>query len=156
MKELDQTDRRLLLLLQEDDRRGLADLGREVGLAASSVNERIKRLTERGVITGFHARLAPEALGLDLLTFVFVGWDDPGAETPFLERVAGAGAVLECHHITGAWNYLLKVRLRNTRELEHFLGSVVKRDGVLRTDTIIALSSPKETTALPTARAQEP
>ncbi len=156
MKELDDTDRRLLGLLQEDDQRGLADLGRVVGLAASSVNERIKRLGERGVISGFHAKVEPEALGLELLTFVFVGWDDPNAEAPFLQRIAAASAVLECHHITGAWNYLLKVRLRNTRELETFLGTVIKGGGVLRTDTIIALSSPKETTSLPTLHPERP
>jgi Lrp/AsnC family leucine-responsive transcriptional regulator len=53
--------------------------------------------------------------------------------------------VLECHHITGAWNYLLKVRVRNTRELEAFLAGTVKAvSGVLRTDTMIVLSSAKE------------
>jgi Lrp/AsnC family leucine-responsive transcriptional regulator len=149
MKELDDTDRQLLALLQKDDRLSLADLGKSVGLAASSVNERIKRLTTRGVIAGFHAHVVPEALGLDLLAFVFVGWSDPAVEAPFLARVNASPAVLECHHVTGTWNYLLKVRLPNTRELERFLGEVIKEvQGVQRTETIIALSSAKETTAL--------
>jgi Lrp/AsnC family leucine-responsive transcriptional regulator len=113
------------------------------------VNERIKRLTTRGVIEGFHAHVVPESLGLDLLAFVFVGWSNPATETPFLARVAAAPAVLECHHVTGSWNYLLKVRLPNTRDLERFLGQVVKEvQGVERTETIIALSSAKETTTL--------
>lgn len=149
MKELDDTDRQLLALLQKDDRLSLADLGKSVGLAASSVNERIKRLTTRGVIEGFHAHVAPDALGLDLLAFVFVGWSDPGVEGPFLARVNSSAAVLECHHVTGTWNYLLKVRLPNTRELERFLVAVIKEvPGVQRTETIIALSSAKETTTL--------
>jgi Lrp/AsnC family transcriptional regulator, leucine-responsive regulatory protein len=149
MRELDDTDRQLLALLQKDDRLSLADLGKSVGLAASSVNERIKRLTTRGVIEGFHAHVAPDALGLDLLAFVFVGWSDPGVEAPFLARVNASAAVLECHHVTGTWNYLLKVRLPNTRELERFLGTVIKEvTGVQRTETIIALSSAKETTNL--------
>jgi Lrp/AsnC family leucine-responsive transcriptional regulator len=149
MKELDDTDRQLLALLQKDDRLSLADLGKGVGLAASSVNERVKRLVTRGVIEGFHARVAPEALGLDLLAFVFVGWSDPGVEGPFLERVNDSAAVLECHHVTGAWNYLLKVRLPTTRELERFLGEVIKGvQGVQRTETLIALSSAKETMSL--------
>ena len=149
MKELDDTDRQLLALLQKDDRLSLAELGKGVGLAPSSVNERIKRLTMRGVIEGFHAHVVPEALGLDLLAFVFVGWSNPATEPPFLARVAAAPAVLECHHVTGSWNYLLKVRLPNTRDLERFLGQVVKEvQGVERTETIIALSSAKETTSL--------
>jgi Lrp/AsnC family leucine-responsive transcriptional regulator len=149
MKELDDIDRQLLALLQKDDRLSLADLGKNVGLAASSVNERVKRMVTRGVIEGFHAHVVPEALGLDLLAFVFVGWSDPAVEAPFLERVHGSAAVLECHHVTGTWNYLLKVRLPNTRELERFLGAVIKHvPGVQRTETIIALSSAKETTSL--------
>jgi Lrp/AsnC family leucine-responsive transcriptional regulator len=149
MKELDDTDRQLLALLQNDDRLSLADLGKNVGLAASSVNERIKRLVTRGVIEGFHAHVVPEELGLDLLAFVFVGWSNPATEAPFLARVAAAPAVLECHHVTGSWNYLLKVRLPNTRDLERFLGQVIKEvQGVERTETIIALSSAKETTRL--------
>jgi Lrp/AsnC family leucine-responsive transcriptional regulator len=149
MKELDDIDRQLLALLQKDDRLSLADLGKNVGLAASSVNERVKRLVTRGVIEGFHAHVSPEALGLDLLAFVFVGWSDPAVEEQFLEQVKTSAAVLECHHVTGTWNYLLKVRLPNTRELERFLASVVKTvQGVQRTETLIALSSFKETTSL--------
>lgn len=149
MKELDDTDRQLLALLQNDDRLSLAELGKNVGLAPSSVNERIKRLTTRRVIEGFHAHVVPEALGLDLLAFVFVGWSNPATEAPFLVRVAASAAVLECHHVTGSWNYLLKVRLPTTRDLERFLAQVVKEvQGVERTETIIALSSAKETTAL--------
>jgi len=148
MKELDDTDRQLLALLQADDRLSLAELGKKVGLAPSSVNERIKRLVTRSVIEGFHAHVVPEALGLDLLAFVFVGWSDPAVEAPFLARVQAAPAVLECHHVTGSWNYLLKVRLPNTRDLERFLGEVVKEvAGVQRTETIIALSSAKEESA---------
>src|SRR4051794_12721671 len=147
MKELDATDRRILALLQADDRQGLAEIGREVGLVPSSVNDRIRRLIERGVVTGFQARVAPEALGLDLLAFVFVGWSDPATEAPFLDHVAASAEALECHHVTGAWNYLLKVRLANTRALERFLATVVKTvPGVQRTETLIVLSSTKETT----------
>jgi Lrp/AsnC family leucine-responsive transcriptional regulator len=149
MKDLDDTDHQLLALLQKDDRLSLADLGKKIGLSASSTNERIRRLAAQGVITGFHAHVAPGALGLELLAFVFVGWSDPDVESRFLERVNASPAVLECHHVTGTWNYLLKVRLPNTRQLERFLAEVVKQvSGVERTETIIALSSAKETTQL--------
>jgi Lrp/AsnC family leucine-responsive transcriptional regulator len=151
MSDVDDIDRKLLRILQTDGRTPYAELGRAVGLAVSSVNERVRKLGERGVITGVHARVAPEALRLDLLAFVFVGWSDPGVEASFLARIAEEPAVLECHHVTGSWNYLLKIRVQSTRMLEAFLGNVIKSvDGIQRTETLIVLSSPKETSALAT------
>ena len=151
MSDLDDIDRNLLKILQVDGRTPYAELGKAVGLAVSSVNERVRKLAERGVISGVHAHIAPEALGLDLLAFVFVGWSDPQVEPQFLARIADEPAVLECHHVTGAWNYLLKVRVRNTRMLEAFLGSVIKGvNGIQRTESLIVLSSRKETSAIAT------
>src|SRR5690606_21426840 len=100
-------------------------------------------------ITGFHAHVSPEKAGLDLLAFVFVGWSDPGTEPEFLRRIARAPQAQECHHATGAWNYLIKVRLPATKDLEAFLGDVIKDvPGLQRTETIIVLSSAKETTMI--------
>jgi Lrp/AsnC family leucine-responsive transcriptional regulator len=153
MRDLDDTDLALLDLLQRDGRTPLAELAKSVGLAVSTVNERVRKLAERGIVTGVHAHVDPEALGLDLLAIVFVGWSDPAVEQRLLERVAAEPAILECHHVTGPWNYLLKVRLANTRMLEAFLGKVVKSiKGIERTETLIVLSSPKETSALPVRR----
>lgn len=153
MPELDGIDRTLLTELQEDDRLSLAELGRRAGLSVSATKERIDKLVARGVISGFRAQLSPDILGLDLLAFVFVGWSDPATETAFLERIASEAHVLECHHVTGVWNYLLKVRLPNTRALEGFLASVIKSvPGVQRTETIICLSTRKETLRLPVGR----
>jgi len=149
MRDFDDTDRKLLALLQDDDRLALAELSKRIGLAASTINDRIKRLVAQGVISGFHARLEPEKLGLELLAFMLVGWSDPKVEPAFLKKVRAAKPVLECHHVTGAWNYLLKVRLKNTKELEAFLSGTIKAvRGVERTETIITLSTAKETWAL--------
>ena len=151
MSPLDAIDLKLLKLLQFNDQSSLGELGRAVGLAPSSVKERIKRLTADGVIKGFHASVAPDALNLDLLAFVFVGWTNPSTEPRFLSRIAREPVVLECHHVTGSWNYILKVRLRNTLMLEAFLTHVVKAvPGIQRTETLIVLSSPKETGELAT------
>lgn len=149
MRKFDEIDRKILALLQEDDRLALAELSKRVGVPASTINDRIKRLTKQGVISGFHARLDPEKLGLELLAFMLVSWSDPKVEPAFLKKVRAAEQVLECHHVTGAWNYLLKVRLRNTKELETFLSGTIKAvRGVERTETIITLSTAKETWAL--------
>lgn len=149
MAELDDTDRQLLVLLQEDDQQSMAELSKALGVPASTLNDRVKRLVRQKVITGFHARIAPEAVGLDLLAFVFIGWSDPEVEPEFLRRIAASPEALECHHVTGAWNYLIKVRVRNTKALESFLAQVVKAvAGVQRTETLIVLSSAKETSSL--------
>jgi Lrp/AsnC family leucine-responsive transcriptional regulator len=146
---LDDIDRQLLTLLQENDRRSLAELSAEIGAAQSTLNDRIKRLVSQGVIAGFHARADSEALGLNLLAFIFVGWSDPKVEPVFLKKIKASPDVLECHHVTGAWNYLMKVRVGTTRDLERFLAETVKSViGVQRTETVIVLSSAKETWAL--------
>jgi Lrp/AsnC family transcriptional regulator, leucine-responsive regulatory protein len=149
MSPLDAIDRKLLALLQTDDQRPLSELSRKTGVAASTINDRVKKLKAAGVIAAFQARVAPEAAGLDLLAFMLVGWSDPKVEARFLDKMRKSPAVLECHHVTGAWNYLLKVRIRNTRALEAFMADTVKAvNGVQRTETLIALSTAKETTVL--------
>ena len=149
--ELDETDLRLLALLQQDGLQSMADLSKAIGVAPSTLNDRVKRLGRLGAIVATRAIVDPAAIGLDLLAFIFVGWSDAAVETDFLKRIAASEQVLECHHVTGAWNYLLKVRVRDTRALEQFLGSVLKQvKGLQRTETLIVLSSPKETTVLPT------
>jgi Lrp/AsnC family leucine-responsive transcriptional regulator len=146
MPKLDEIDRKLLTLLQDDDRLALAELSKKLGSPASTINDRIKRLTRQGLIAGFHARVSPEEMGLNLLASMLVSWSNPKVEATFLKWVNGSPAVLECHHITGAWNYLLKVRVATTRDLEKFLAETVKSvKGVERTETLIVLSSAKET-----------
>jgi Lrp/AsnC family leucine-responsive transcriptional regulator len=147
--DLDETDLRLLALLQDDGLQSMAELSKVIGVAPSTLNDRVKRLGRLGVIVGTHAHVDPQALGLNLLAFVFVGWSDGNVETDFLKKIAAAPQVLECHHVTGGWNYLLKVRVRDTRALEAFLGDELKQvKGLQRTETLIALSSPKETSRL--------
>jgi Lrp/AsnC family leucine-responsive transcriptional regulator len=145
MRKLDAIDRKLLEALQDDDRASLAELGKAVGAPASTVNDRIKRLQREGLISGFHARISPEALGLDLLAFMLVSWTNPKVEPGFLKLVKSSSAVLECHHVTGQANYLLKIRVSSTRDLEAFLSEVKTVEGVDRSETMIVLSSPKET-----------
>lgn len=149
MSEFDAIDRQILALLQSNDKLRLAELSDLTNVAASTLNDRIKRLQRQGVISAYRAQLSPEALGLHLLAFVFVGWTDPAVEQRFIEAMAASPAVQECHHVTGAWNYLLKIRIANTRELESFLANTVRTvAGVQKTETVIVMSSAKETSEL--------
>jgi Lrp/AsnC family transcriptional regulator, leucine-responsive regulatory protein len=97
MAKLDDTDRQLLTLLQDDDRLALSELSKKIGIPASTVNDRIKRLVRQGLIAGFHARIAPEALGLNLLAFILVSWSNPKVEAAFLKKAKTSPDVLECH-----------------------------------------------------------
>lgn len=147
---LDRTDLDILDALQRNGHLSHAEIGRMVGLAVSSVNERIRKLVQRGVISGWSARLDPAALGLDLLAFVYVLIDKPENAAAFLDVVAQTPEVQECHHVASDWNFLLKVRVRNTTALESLLSNRLKTViGVIRTHTVISLTSHKETPAMP-------
>ncbi len=142
---MDELDIELLGLVQANSRQSYGELGRRVGLSVSAVNERLKKLQARGVIAGYTARVNARAVGLDICAFVQVLIDRPGNEPGFVEAVAAMAAVEECHHVTGDYSYLLKLRARDTRHLESLISASVKAiPGVVRSQTLIALSSPKE------------
>jgi Lrp/AsnC family leucine-responsive transcriptional regulator len=147
---MDDTDRIIIERLQADGALTYAEIGIAAGLSASAVNDRLKRLRAEGAIRRMTADIDPAAVGLNLLAFVLVAVNEPAGEARFREAMKAAPEVLECHHLTGDFSYLLKLRLRDTAHLEHFLMNRLKPlAGVVRTHTLIALSSVKETHILP-------
>lgn len=147
---LDETDRTILDRLQANGSLTYAEIGAAAGLSASAVNDRLKRLRAEGVIRRMTAEIDPAAIGLGLLAFILVSVNEPPAEARFRAAMKAAPEVLECHHLTGDFSYLLKLRLRDTAHLEQFLTDRLKPlSGVARTHTLIALSSVKETHILP-------
>lgn len=148
---LDEIDRSILDLLQVDGALPYAELGAKVGLSTSAINDRLKKLRHRGIIRRFSVDVDPAAYGLHLLAFVLVTVE--GDEREFRAAMTAAPEVLECHHITGDFSYLLKLRLSDTAHLERFLSDGLKpRLGVKRTHTLIVLSSSKETHILAESR----
>src|SRR3954469_12728860 len=107
---MDKVDRQIVELLQQDARTTQADIAREVGLSQPSVAERVRKLEERGVITGYFARAEPKALGLDITAFVGVGIEHPKYFERFASQVLSIPDVLECHRVAGQDSYLLKIR----------------------------------------------
>ncbi len=147
--EIDQSDRRLLSLVQEDCRRSYADLADRSGLSTSTVHDRLKRLQARGVIQGQVALLDPAALGLDICAFVQITIAHPSKVRAFLDQIVMLPEVQECHHVTGDHDYLLKIRARNAAALEEVIVEKIKTiDGIVRSQTSIALSSAKDTPAI--------
>ena len=146
--QLDDIDRRILAQLQEDCKAPLAQVGRRVGLSAPSVMERIRKLEEAGIVRGYHALLDSRKIGLDVTAFIGVSMASNGIDR--LEHVlAEIDEVLECHHVTGAYTVLLKVRTQNTQALERLISRVRLVDGVLRTETLVVLSTQLERTLIP-------
>lgn len=153
---MDAIDRNILVALQENGAAGLAELAKVAGLSVSATAERVKRLEERGTIRGWRADLDPAAIGCPMLAFVFVSMRPGREENAFRIAMRAAEPVLECHHVTGAWTFLLKLRLPDLAALERFVAEHVRgQAGVERTETILAITSAKETAILPVAEAEE-
>ena len=138
---LDDTDTRILGLLQEDCRTPLARLGEHVGLSAPAVLERIKKLEAAGVIIGYHAVIDGRRIGLDVTAFIGVLTSDPDSIEQFEQRITNLQDVLECHHVTGEYTFLLKVKTANTRSLERLITRIRSIDGVARTETTVVIST---------------
>lgn len=146
---LDAIDRQLLSLLQSDCKTSLQELGDAVGLSAPSVVERIRKLEQRGVIKGYHARIDARAVGLDVSAFIGVSMNYPKGIGSVEKQVLALDEVLECHHVTGAHTLLLKVKTRNTSTLEALLSRIRAINGVQRTETMVVLSTRAEKSELP-------
>lgn len=147
---LDDIDRKLLTILQTDGRITNVDLARQVGMAPSAVFERVRRLEQRGVITGYAARVDARAVERPLLAYVLVRSDERIGSSHSGEALAKLPEVLEVHHVAGQDSYLVKVRVRDPEALGKLLrdrfGAI---DSVRSTQSIIALDTFKDTWALP-------
>lgn len=125
------------------------EIAEHVGLSLPSVSERMRKLEERGVIEGYHARLVPKRLNFDIAAFIRVGVDGSANYEAFIERATALPEVLEVHSITGEGSHLLKVRLKNTRALERLLYQIQRWPGVHGTLSSMVLSTFKESNRLP-------
>lgn len=149
-------DIKILGLLSSQGRMTWSELANQLGLSPPAAADRVKRLEGQGIITGYAARLDSERLGLDLTAFIAVTLDQPRHRQGFLDAVQDNVAILECHHVTGDDDYLLKVRCGHTRALETLISDELKAlEGVLKTRTLIVLSTVKETLTPPLEEVKE-
>ena len=137
---LDAFDRKILGALVADATRGYADLGREVGLSAPAVHERVKKLKAAGVIGGVSARLDGPSVGKPLLVFVHVATQSWG-HSEAIDRLSALPELEEMHSVTGDTSMILKVRLTDPRALEHLLRRINAFESVVATHTFVTLST---------------
>lgn len=149
MERIDEIDATILALLQENGRMKRNAIAEEVSLSVPSVSERMRKLEERGVITGYHAVVDAKRLHLDITAFIRVTVDGSAHYPDFIARTSEMDEVLEVHSITGEGSHILKIRTRNTTTLERLLSQIQAVPGVHGTSTSIVLSSYKETRTVP-------
>ncbi|NTW28612.1 MAG: Lrp/AsnC family transcriptional regulator [Coriobacteriia bacterium] len=149
---MDSTDLTILKTLAADGRTTFTDLAAKIGLSGPSTADRVRRLEERGVITGYSASIDPASVGLDLCAFVSLTLSHGADKDAFLTALEAIPEVVECHHVTGEHDYLLKVRCDGTQGLENLISVALKNIGpVDRTHTTVVLSSPIERPLVPFA-----
>lgn len=149
---LDNLDKIILRELQQDARISNADLARSVGLSPSATLTRVKRLEESEYIKKYATEINRQKIGYDLLCFVSVSLQrhQVSQVEHFHEAIQEMPEVVECHHLTGNHDYLLKVVAKNTADLEHFLvHRLTPIDGVDRIQTSVVLSEVKSSSAIP-------
>lgn len=138
---MDTVDTSLVAALRANGRASYAELGRLVGLSGPSVQERVRRLEDRGVITGYRATVEPSALGLGLTALIGLVLSDSAGHEEVGARLEDVAEVEDCWFIAGDEAYMLKVRVADVEGLERLLGRLVRIEGVARTRTTLVIST---------------
>ncbi|MFC1484341.1 Lrp/AsnC family transcriptional regulator [Candidatus Neomarinimicrobiota bacterium] len=152
MYRLDSIDKKILMLLQEQGRITNAELSRKVGLSAASALERVKKLERKGVIKGYRAELDHIAVGVGLLVLVEVvlARHQHDAIVKFVDAVQQVDEIINCYHVTGRADYILKVAARDIPAYEQFVVETLSSlPGIQHIETMMVLSAVKESKTLP-------
>ncbi len=145
LHQLDDIDITIIDILQKNGRTRRNDLAQAVDLSIPSVSERLKKLEENGIITGYTAYVDPKKVGKDITAFITVTVDSSKHYGSFIEHAKTTDEVLEIHSVTGTGTHLIKIRTENTSTLEKLLSKIQAWSGVINTTTSIVLTTMKET-----------
>lgn len=149
--KLDEIDLKILRILQTNGRIRNSDLAKQVGISAPPVLERVKKLEKSNTIKSFVALIDPLTVGIETLTFVEVilNRHTKDAVTKFINEIQKIDEVMECHHITGSADFLLKIAVKNIPAYEELvLNKLTALPHIQHLRTMVVLSSPKSKTAL--------
>lgn len=138
---MDAVDRKLLDALRSNGRATYAELARVVGLSAPAVHERVGKLEAGGVITGYHAAVAPESLGYSMSALIGIFLSDTAKTDGVSGALRGVPEVEDCWFVAGEESYVIKVRVADVAALEQMIGTLNGIAGVARTRTTVVLST---------------
>jgi len=141
---MDTRDYQILSLLQENARMTASEMAERLGLSVPTITERIRKLVEGGYIQKFTTKLNAKKLGFDLTAYIAVVSASSEHYEDIVQEAVHHPGVLECHSVTGEGSHLLKVRVRNSSELEQLLREIQAWPGVTRTHTSVVMSTYKE------------
>ena len=148
LHQLDDIDITIIEILQKNGRTRRNDLAQAVELSIPSVSERLKKLEENGIITGYTAYIDPKKVGKDITAFITVMVDSSKHYSSFLDHAKSTDEILEIHSVTGTGTHLIKIRTENTSSLEKLLSKIQAWSGIVNTTTSVVLSTMKETNKL--------
>jgi Lrp/AsnC family leucine-responsive transcriptional regulator len=138
---VDAIDGQIVELLRQNARLSYAELGRQVGLSAPAVHDRVGKLESTGVLRGYYAVADPEAIGLGVTALIGIIQSDTGESDEMAEALQELPEVESCYFLAGEESFLIKVRVTTVAELEHLIIRLNRIDGVARTRTTVALST---------------
>src|ERR1700731_4988796 len=150
---IDRLDAALVQLLAAEPRVGVLEASRRAGVARGTVQARLDRMRDRGVITGYGPEVDPAALGYEVTAFITLEIRQAGGHDPVAERLATIPEVLEVHTITGTGDMLCRVVARTNADLQRVLDAIVSAEGVVRSATLISLPTQVPYRVLPLVRA---
>jgi DNA-binding Lrp family transcriptional regulator len=150
---VDDLDAGLIGLLTEEPRIGVLEASRRLGVARGTVQARLDRLVDRGVVTTMAPRVDPAALGFPVTAFITLEIRQARGHDPVAAGLAAIPEILEVHTITGAGDMLCRVVARTNADLQRVVDAIVEVSGVVRTATVIALDAPVRYRVLPLVRA---
>ena len=145
---MDEKDKLILSLLQKDGRMTASEMAEKVDLSVPAVTERMRKLTEGGVLKEFRAVLDAKKVGYDVTAYILLDMSSSNSYGDMVQYAQDNDEVLECHSITGEGSHILKVRTHDTSSLESLLRNIQSWPGVIRTHTMIVMSTFKEATYL--------
>jgi Lrp/AsnC family leucine-responsive transcriptional regulator len=145
---LDKSNIEILKLLQKNARMSASDISSAIGLSVPAAAERVKKLSDSEFVQKFATILEPKKLGYDVTAFIVVDCTSSDLYDHVVEKSSQSTNVLECHSITGEGSHLLKIRAKNSDDLEQQLSKIQSWSGVVRTHTMFVLSTYKETTEI--------
>lgn len=148
---MDTIDINILKLLKENSRVSASEISSKINLSIPAVSDRLRKLDASGVIEKYTVIISNKKMNKNITVIMFVSLKNPNFTNKFVEFVQNENEIIECHYLTGDFDYALKIVTEDTETLEKILNEIKLIKGVLRTKTVVTLSTIKNNYSIPPA-----